>query len=285
MPDFNNWQNLKPRQIPFGVKRIPGIQNVIACASGKGGVGKSTTTVALAYSLSKLGAKVGILDCDVHGPNIACLMGAKIDNEQHDILDPVMVDDIATQSIAYWVDNDVALAWRGAMVTKALLQMAYQTRWPELDILLLDLPPETGDVALSICKKIPLCAAFLVVNAHQLSFADAIRANNLFTKCKIPVVGVIDNMQLGGCEVCGHVNNELAALSVGDWAAEQGLVCLGGIPFTRQLHSGLDLGNTVTQGELGLAYQSLAASLQEQLYSLPRDYSSAFGVIREEKSE
>lgn len=277
----NLWVNLKPRRIPFGVTRVANVSNVIACASGKGGVGKSTTTVALAYTLQKIGVKVGILDCDVHGPNIGCLLNAIVDKDQHDVLDPVIVDNIATQSIAYWVDSDVALAWRGAMVTKALLQMIYHTRWPQLDILLLDLPPETGDVALSICKKMPLVATFFVANANPLSLADVARANNLFNKCNTPILGVIDNMQMRGCENCGHVNNGLREVSVLDWAQKNGVPYLGAIPYVHKLHSGIDLGNTVVSGELAERYFAIAENLVANLYAIPRDYGL---MVREEKS-
>ncbi len=277
----NAWLGLKPRRIPFGVTRVANVANVIACASGKGGVGKSTTTVALAYTLQKAGVKVGILDCDVHGPNIACLLHAIVDQEQHNILDPVIVDNIATQSIAYWVDSDVALAWRGAMVTKALVQMMYQTRWPKLDVLLLDLPPETGDVALSICKKMPLVATFLVANANPLSLADVTRANNLFNKCDVPVLGVIENMQMRGCENCGHVNKEPFGASVVDWAKQYKVPYLSAIPYSRKLHSGSDLGNTVASGELAQQYSAIAEKLVEHLSALPRDYGL---TVREEKN-
>ena len=271
---------LKPRRIPFETKSIAGVANVIACASGKGGVGKSTTTVALAYALKSTGVRVGILDADIHGPNIACLMQAKVDQAKHDILDPVLVDGIATQSIAYWVKADVALAWRGPMVTKALLQMAYQTRWPELDILLLDMPPETGDIALSIAKRLPLCAAFLVATSNPSALCDVARAQSLFQTCKIPLLGVVDNMSAMRCEACGHQPDQGIASAVSHWADARKLPFLATIPFSPALHSGRNLGTNTAGGLLRQAYAVLLKSVVQQLQTLPRDYSGHFGAVQ-----
>jgi ATP-binding protein involved in chromosome partitioning len=184
----------------------PTIKNVIGISSGKGGVGKSTVCAYLARELSTAGARVGVLDADIYGPSIPTLFNAENQRAKADAthVQPVMVDNIALASIGFLVEPEQALAWRGPMATGALLKLIQQTQWPELDYLLIDMPPGTGDIQLTLAQKVPMTAAVVVTTPHALSLADASKGINLFKKVEVPVLGIVENMASIECEKCGN---------------------------------------------------------------------------------
>ncbi len=185
---------------------IPNVKNVIAIGSGKGGVGKSSITCNLAVAMAKLGAKVGVLDADVYGPSVAKIFAtedilADINDNQH--LQPIVVDGIATLSITNLVGHSAAV-WRGPMASRALQQMLFQTNWPKLDYLFIDLPPGTGDIQLTLAQKVPVTTAIIVATMHELALIDAKKAKEMFDKVGVPTSGVIFNMTHFNCDNCGH---------------------------------------------------------------------------------
>jgi ATP-binding protein involved in chromosome partitioning len=218
---------------------FPTINNVIGISSGKGGVGKSTVCVNLAIELSKAGARVGILDADIYGPSIPTLFsvaGKKAESSATHV-HPVMVDGIALASIGFLVEPDQALAWRGPMATGALLKLIQQTQWPDLDYLLIDMPPGTGDIQLTLAQKVPMTAALVVTTPHALSLADASKGINLFKKVEVPVLGIIENMASVECEKCGHEQAIFSGEGASSLARQVQTEVLASLPLEPSLFS------------------------------------------------
>ncbi len=217
-------------------ERLPNVHNILAISSTKGGVGKSTLTTNLALALQQEGARVGILDADVYGPNQPQLLGPHQQaamNESHYF--PVMQHDLATMSMGYLVKPDTPLAWRGPMATAYLTQMLRKTQWPELDYLLIDMPPGTGDIQLSIAQKVPITAAVLVTTPQCLSLADLEKGLGLFKKMQIPVLGLIENMAQLICSHCGHANQLFASNNTQSFLSKHDLPLLGSLALSQEI--------------------------------------------------
>lgn len=196
---------IRAHQADVSIDSITKVRNVIAIASAKGGVGKSTTALGIAWGLKQSGARVGLLDADIYGPNVPYLLGcAKAPAQQTLPLQPVMQHDLATMSMAYCVSEKAPLVWRGPMVSGAIKQLCRQTAWPVLDYLVVDMPPGTGDVALTLCKQMPLSMAVVVTTPESLARIDTVKGIEMFNKLKIPVAGIIENMSHMVCDQCGH---------------------------------------------------------------------------------
>ena len=189
-----------------GLKPLPGVKNIIAVASGKGGVGKSTTSVNLALALAAEGANVGILDADIYGPSIPTMLGQSgyPDSEDGKFMLPKMSFGLQTNSIGYLIDADQPMIWRGPMVTGALQQLLKETRWSDLDYLIVDLPPGTGDIQLTLSQQIPVSGAVIVTTPQDIALIDAQRGLGMFQKVNVPVLGIIENMSIHICSNCGH---------------------------------------------------------------------------------
>lgn len=186
---------------------VNGVKNIIAVSSGKGGVGKSSTAVNLALALAAEGAKVGILDADIYGPSIPNMLGAE--NQRPTSPDgthmaPIVAHGLATNSIGYLVTDDNAMVWRGPMASKALLQMLQETMWPDLDYLVLDMPPGTGDIQLTLAQNIPVTGAVVVTTPQDIALIDAKKGIVMFEKVEVPVLGIVENMSMHICSNCGH---------------------------------------------------------------------------------
>jgi len=268
------------------VKGHPKIKNMIAIASGKGGVGKSTTAVNLALALHQQGIKAGILDADIYGPSQGHLLGQHEEPEIRDKrIQPPINHGIPSMSIAYLVDPNSALIWRGPMVSKALQQLLYDTDWPELDVLIIDLPPGTGDVQLTLVQKIPLTAAVIVTTPQDLSLIDAKRAMAMFEKVSIPTLGLIENMSGYICPKCGH-HDAIFAEHGADRLANDTVPVLGQIPLHGQIRRDADQGTPTvianTEQTLSQTYSNIATALLTQLGQLPKDYSTIFPDIKVE---
>ncbi len=271
-----------PRQ---GNQPVPeGVKNLLAVASAKGGVGKSTVAVNLALSLSRLGARVGILDADIYGPSLPAMLGmdqgpgVESDGQK---LKPVMRHGLSCMSIGLLVDTDQAMIWRGPMVTQALQQLLYQTHWPELDYLVIDLPPGTGDIQLTLAQRVPLSGALIVTTPQKISVLDARRGIRMFEKVHVPVLGIVENMATFHCPHCGK---ESAVFGTGGGralASECGVGDLGSLPLVPGLCERMDEGAPPAASEpqsewgqrfLALAHEVgalLAASLAEMAGSTP----------------
>ena len=268
------------------VKGHPNIKNMIAIASGKGGVGKSTTAVNLALGLHQQGIKAGISDADIYGPSQGHLLGQHEEPEIRDKrIQPPINHGIPSMSIAYLVDPNSALIWRGPMVSKALQQLLYDTDWPELDVLIIDLPPGTGDVQLTLVQKIPLTAAVIVTTPQDLSLIDAKRAMAMFDKVSIPTLGLIENMSGYICPNCGH-HDAIFAEHGADHLANDTAPVLGHIPLHGQIRRDADQGTPTvianTEQTLSQTYGDIATCLLKQLSQLPKDYSAVFPNIKVE---
>lgn len=232
-------------------QRLRSVKNVVAIGSGKGGVGKSTVTLMLAIELCKLGYKVGILDADIYGPSIPMLVGAlgKTLTLQDEGYQPIVIEGIQTMSIGYISSYNQALVWRGPMVAKALLQLFNYTMWDNLDFLLIDLPPGTGDIQLSLVQKIPLAGAIVVSTPHNLATLDADKAITMFKKTNINILGLVENMSSYTCCNCGHNNNIFGASALDLLAQKQGLEVLARLPYLANLaeeENFSDQGSTIS---------------------------------------
>ncbi|WP_223787502.1 iron-sulfur cluster carrier protein ApbC [Marinicella meishanensis] len=237
-------QRIRQHQVREGIQPLKGVKNIIAVASGKGGVGKSTMSVMLAKSLQQLGATVGILDADIYGPSIPKMLGVSQKPESPDQKSflPVSADGLQTMSLGYILGEKDPAIWRGAMVTKALMQMIQDTRWHGLDYLIMDLPPGTGDIQLTMIQKIPVTAAVLVTTPQDIALLDAQKALAMFQKVEIPVLGVIENMSTYVCDNCGHEAHIFGQHGGAQMAAEFEVPLLGQMPLNIDLRVQMDAG-------------------------------------------
>ena len=189
------------------LKPLPGVQNLIAVASGKGGVGKSTVAVNVALALVQEGARVGILDADIYGPSqprMLGLIGERPETRDGKTLEPLRAHGLEAMSIGFLVDEQQPMAWRGPMVTSALNQLLTQTHWGDLDYLIVDMPPGTGDIQLTLAQRVPVSGAVIVTTPQEIALADARKGLEMFEKVHVPVLGVIENMSIHVCSNCGH---------------------------------------------------------------------------------
>lgn len=270
---------LPPIQLHWGLRvpqkparqdlnRLPTVKNVIAVAAGKGGVGKSTVSVNVAMALRHLGAKVGILDADIYGPSIPKMLG-KADREPGtaaggDGIAPAMYRDVAVMSVEYFVEPGNAVIWRGPMIHKLLTQFLEDVRWGELDYLVVDLPPGTGDAQLSLCQLIPITGAIIVTTPQEVALIDVRKAVNMFAKLEVPVLGVAENMSHYRCPACGH-HDEIFGAGGGKRLAEEfGVEVLAEIPIDPRIAFGGESGQPVVEvapeSEHAKAFVELAAN-------------------------
>ena len=274
-------ENIRQHQAKEGIKPIKGVKNIIAVASGKGGVGKSTMSVMLAKSLQQLGANVGILDADIYGPSIPKMLGVNQKPESPDQKSflPIDADGLQTMSLGYILGEKDPAIWRGAMVTKALMQMVEDTRWSDLDYLIMDLPPGTGDIQLTMIQKIPVTAAVLVTTPQDIALLDAQKALAMFKKVDIPVLGVIENMSTYVCENCGHEAHIFGQDGGHKMAAEFEVPLLGQMPLNIDIRIHMDGGHPAAmwQKDHPLNEKALMIALRasQNLAKLPIKFSFA----------
>lgn len=275
-----------------GVKSLPNIKNIIAVASGKGGVGKSTIAVNLALSLQALGATVGLLDADIYGPSQPHMLGVAgktqpiIRPDQK--IEPIMVHGLQTMSIGYLIDKDVPAVWRGPMVSGALQQMLKNTYWRDLDYLIIDLPPGTGDIQLTLAQKVPVCGAVVVTTPQDIALLDVTKAIEMFTRVKVPVFGVIENMSLHTCTQCGH-QEHIFGMGGGEVLAKQfNTKLLGSIPLNKDLRELSDAGKPIVAFDintpLSQTFIDIAQQVQQQLSRVQRDLTLPLTSIVIEES-
>ncbi len=274
-----------PHTVQKSIDRIKGIKNIIAVASGKGGVGKSTTAVNLALALKEEGATAAILDADIYGPSIPRMLGVsgKPDSEDGKTLEPKVGHGLQAMSIGLLVEEDTPMIWRGPMVTQALEQLLTDTNWEDIDFLIIDLPPGTGDVQLTLCQKIPLSGAVIVTTPQDISLIDARKGLKMFEKVEVPVLGVIENMSTFICPKCGHVESIFGAGGGHQLATENDVKLLGELPLQRSIREEMDKGTpTVSldpESDVSKAYREMARKMAATLSMRKKDYSSAFPKI------
>jgi len=277
--------NIVAHGVQNSLKPIENIKNIVAVASGKGGVGKSTTSVNLALALAAEGARVGILDADIYGPSIPMMLGLSgyPDSQDNKTMMPKVSYGIQTISIGYLIDADQPMIWRGPMVTSALQQLLNDTNWDNLDYLIVDLPPGTGDIQLTLSQNIPVSGAVVVTTPQDIALIDAQRGLGMFEKVNVPVLGIIENMSMHICSNCGH---EEAIFGEGGGVAmaeKNGLELLGSLPLDKQIREFADSGRptvvAIPDSRPAEIYREIARKMSAKLALKSKDFSSKFPKI------
>jgi ATP-binding protein involved in chromosome partitioning len=268
-----------------GVKLVPGIKNIIAVASGKGGVGKSTTAVNLALALSAEGASVGVLDADIYGPSQPMMLGIAGRPESKDgkHLEPMEGHGLQAISIGFLIDIDTPMVWRGPMVTQALEQLLKDTRWRDLDYLVVDLPPGTGDIQLTLAQKVPVTGAVIVTTPQDIALIDARKGLKMFEKVGIPILGVVENMSFHVCPKCGHESHIFGSGGAERMSRDYGTELLGQLPLDEAIRSQTDSGKPTVvsdpDGKIAEIYRRIARRCAVKIAELQRDMTSKFPNI------
>jgi len=281
----NVHQKIVAHAVQRGVKLLPEVRNIIAVASGKGGVGKSTTAVNLALALAAEGAAVGLLDADIYGPSQPQMLGIEGKPQSPDgrTIEPMIGHGIQANSIGFLVDTDTPMVWRGPMVTQALEQLLRETRWKDLDYLIVDMPPGTGDIHLTLAQKIPVTGAVIVTTPQDIALLDARKGLKMFEKVGIPILGVIENMAMHVCSSCGHVEHIFGEGGGERMAAQYGVEYLGGLPLDIRIREQTDSGcPTVVaepDGPIAQTYRRIARRVAVRVGEQARDMSAKFPSI------
>ncbi len=268
-----------------GVKPIEGIKNIIAVASGKGGVGKSTVAVNLALALSVEGASVGILDADIYGPSQPRMLGVKAKPESKDgrTLEPVVSYNLQAMSIGFLIDEETPMIWRGPMVTQALEQLLKDTNWKDLDYLIIDLPPGTGDIQLTLAQKVPVSGAIIVTTPQDIALLDARKGLKMFEKVEVPVLGIVENMSIHICSKCGHEEHIFGKGGGGRMAEENDVDFLGALPLDMRIREETDAGKPTVVAEpesrIAQMYRDIARRVAAKLSLQKKDFSAKFPNI------
>jgi ATP-binding protein involved in chromosome partitioning len=269
-----------------GVKLIPGVRNIVAVASGKGGVGKSTVAVNLALALAAEGAKAGILDADIYGPSQPLMLGLQgerprsLDNKT---LEPMEAHGLQAMSIGFLIDLDQPMVWRGPMVTQALEQLLRDTNWRDLDYLVVDMPPGTGDIQLTLAQKVPVTGAVIVTTPQDIALLDARKGLKMFEKVNIPILGVVENMAVHVCSKCGHEEHIFGAGGGERMARDYGVTLLGSLPLDIRIREQADSGRPTVVSDpnsrAAQTYREIARKVGVKIAEKAQDYSAAFPKI------
>jgi ATP-binding protein involved in chromosome partitioning len=284
--NINITQKIAAHAVQKGVEPIKGVKNIIAVASGKGGVGKSTTAVNLALALSADGAQVGLLDADIYGPSQPRMLGINQQPESKDgnSLEPVMNYHLQTMSIGYLVEEDTPMIWRGPMVTQALEQLLKDTRWHDLDYLIVDLPPGTGDTQLTLAQKIPVSGAVIITTPQDIALIDARKGLKMFEKVNVPVLGVIENMSIHICSQCGHEEPIFGQGGGLRMAQESEVDFLGSLPLDIRIREETDGGKPTVVAEpdsrISQMYREIGRRVTAKLSLQAKEYTAKFPTIK-----
>jgi ATP-binding protein involved in chromosome partitioning len=273
------------------LKPLANVKNIVAVASGKGGVGKSTTAANLAIAWAHQGAKVGLLDADIYGPSQPLMMGLagrKPGSTDGKHIQPLSAHGVAVMSIGFLIDAAQPMAWRGPMVTQALTQLLADTDWGELDYLVVDMPPGTGDIQLTLAQRVPVSGAVIVTTPQDIALLDARKGLKMFEKVEVRVLGVVENMSVHVCVNCGHVEHLFGSGGGARMAAEYGVNLLGELPLDIRIREDADGGSPTVAAEpdspRGQAYLQMARRTAARLASMNKDYSRAFPRITVEST-
>ena len=276
--------------VQSGLQLIKGVKNVVAVASGKGGVGKSTTASNLALALAAEGARVGLLDADIYGPSVPTMMGVhgrpqSLDNKS---MEPLESHGVRLMSIGFLVGEDQAMVWRGPMASQALDQLLYQTNWgcpdDELDYLVVDMPPGTGDIQLSLSQRVPVTGAVMVTTPQDIALIDVKKGIDMFQKVGVPILGVVENMAMHVCSQCGHTEHIFGHEGGKRLAEQQGMRYLGGLPLAMHIREQADSGNptvvSAPDSEAAGIYRHIARQVSCLVAGRGKDYSHKFPTIK-----
>ncbi|MDR2012332.1 MAG: iron-sulfur cluster carrier protein ApbC [Rhodanobacter sp.] len=272
-------------EVQQGLTLLPGVKNVIAVASGKGGVGKSTVAANLALALKAEGASVGLLDADVYGPSQVRMMGlsGKPESKDGKRIEPRIGHGVQVMSMGLMIEEDTPMIWRGPMATQALQQMLGDTNWSDLDYLIVDLPPGTGDIQLTLCQRIPVSGAVIVTTPQDIALLDAKKALRMFEKVNVPVLGIIENMATHVCSKCGYEEHIFGAGGGEHMAAQYGVPFLGGLPLDIRIREQADGGTptvaALPDSELAARYRDIACNTAARLALRARNKAIVFPKI------
>ena len=281
----NVYQKIQSHSVQRGVKLLPNVRNIIAVASGKGGVGKSTTAANLALALAAEGANVGMLDADIYGPSQPTMLGISGRPESPDgkTLEPMQGHGVQAISIGFLIDLDTPMVWRGPMVTQALEQLLRETNWRDLDYLVIDMPPGTGDIHLTLSQKIPVTGAVIVTTPQDIALLDARKGLRMFEKVGIPILGIVENMAMHTCSNCGHTEHIFGAGGGERMAKEYDVDYLGGLPLDIRIREQADSGRPTVvadpDGDLAARYREIARKVAVRIAEKARDMSHKFPAI------
>lgn len=283
--ELNITAKITSHSVQKGVQPLPQVKNTIAVASGKGGVGKSTTSINLALALQAEGATVGILDADIYGPSQPRMLGlkGKPDTTDGKTVEPKVSYQIQSMSIGYLIEEDTPMIWRGPMVTGALEQLLNDTNWNNLDYLIIDLPPGTGDIQLTLCQKIPVSGAVVVTTPQDIALLDAKKALKMFEKVQVPVLGIVENMSTHICSRCGHEEHIFGRGGGEQMSRQYAVDLLGALPLDITIREGVDNGKPTVAMEpdstISLSYREIARRTAAKLALQAKDYTAKFPRI------
>ena len=276
---------VEAHQTQKGVKPINQVKNIIAVASGKGGVGKSTTAVNLAMALATEGASVGILDADIYGPSQPRMLGVhdKPDSKDGKSLEPLVGHGVQSMSIGYLIDEETPMIWRGPMVTQALEQLLNDTNWVDVDYLIIDLPPGTGDIQLTLAQKVPVSGAVIVTTPQDIALLDARKALKMFEKVDVHVLGVIENMSIHICSQCGHEEHIFGEGGGQSMSDQYDVDFLGALPLDKKIREEVDNGKPTVaiepENRISQIYRDIARHMAAKLSTRAKEHSAKFPNI------
>ena len=283
--EVNVSSDIVAHTVQRGVKLLPGVKNIIAVASGKGGVGKSTTAVNLALALSAEGASVGILDADIYGPSLPMMLGisGRPESKAENTIEPMEAHGLQASSIGFLINEDSPMVWRGPMVTSALEQLLRQTRWRDLDYLIVDMPPGTGDIQLTLSQKVPVTGAVIVTTPQDIALLDARKGLKMFEKVGVPIIGIVENMSTYVCPSCGHEEHVFGSGGGQKMCSDYGVDFLGSLPLNISIREQSDAGRPTVvaepDGPISMVYQQIARQIAIRIAGLAKDMSSKFPNI------
>jgi ATP-binding protein involved in chromosome partitioning len=269
-----------------GLKVMPSVKNIVAIASGKGGVGKSTVAANLALALAAEGARVGVLDADIYGPSQPTMLGisGKPESVDGQSIEPMENHGLQVSSIGFLIDADQPMVWRGPMVTQALQQLLGQTNWKELDYLVVDMPPGTGDIQLTLAQQVPVTGAVIVTTPQDIALMDAKKGLKMFEKVGIPILGIVENMAVHVCSNCGHVEHIFGAEGGRRMAEQYGVELLGSLPLDIRIREQADSGRPTVVAEpdsvITTAYKDIARKVAVRIAEKARDMSLKMPTIK-----
>jgi ATP-binding protein involved in chromosome partitioning len=274
-----------PHAVQRGVKLVPNVKNIVAVASGKGGVGKSTVAANLALGLAAEGASVGMLDADIYGPSQPTMLGIRGRPESRDgkSIEPMVGHGVQAMSIGFLIDTETPMVWRGPMVTQALEQLLNETRWRDVDYLVVDLPPGTGDIQLTLAQRVPVTGAVIVTTPQDIALLDARKGLKMFEKVNIPILGIVENMSVHVCPNCGHESHIFGAGGAARMAKDYDVEVLGSVPLDIDIREQADSGQPTViaapESRAAQIYRQIARRVAIKIADRQQDHSAAFPKI------